>query len=45
MNGARTTTLRCNGSMHGMRNRQVANITSQQYSNVSFHDGVSDIVT
>jgi hypothetical protein len=45
MSGARTTTLRCNGSMPRMWNRQVANITSQQYSNVSFHDGIGDIVT
>jgi hypothetical protein len=45
MSGVRTTTLRCNGSMLGMWNKQVANITSQQYNNVSFHDGVGDIVT
>lgn len=43
--GARTTTFECNGSMLAMWNRQVANIKSQQYNNVSFHDGVGDIVT
>jgi hypothetical protein len=44
LNGARTTTLGCNGSLLGMWNKQVANITIEQSSNVPFHDGTVDIV-
>jgi hypothetical protein len=44
LNGAKTTTFKCNGSLPRMWNKQVADIVTQQSSNVSFHDGVVDIV-
>ncbi len=44
LNGAKTTTFKCNGSLPRMWNKQVADIVIRQSSSVSFHDGVVDIV-
>jgi hypothetical protein len=40
----RATILRSNGYLLGIWNRQVANIVVEHYGNVSFRDGVADIV-
>jgi len=44
LNGAKTTTLICNGSLPRMWNKQMASNVTQQFSSVSFHDEVIDIV-
>lgn len=40
----RATIFRSNGYVLGVWNRQVANIVVEHYGNVSFRDGVTDIV-